>query len=166
MVSVCVLDYVRTRSALLCIKHPEGPSMSNWNKQMTMLQAFQPHCKTVFSLCLANSAMTLSVDGEEFKHDLIVRMNSLKIYQDVYKGRGITPPFLSSALNGGEWSVQCPCPFHLEKSPTPIGHGAGSTPEPVWALWNKETSHALAGNRNQQSNASLYRLIGLVWGSE
>jgi hypothetical protein len=42
---------------------------------------------------------------------------------------GIAPPFLSSELDRGEWSVYVPAALPPE---------VGWAPKPVWALWRRE----------------------------
>jgi hypothetical protein len=53
----------------------------------------------------------------------------------------MVPSFLTLALDGGEWSVRCPCPFtSRERGLVPTGQEAGWAPEPVWTLWRRDKS--------------------------
>jgi hypothetical protein len=56
----------------------------------------------------------------------------------------VAPPFLTSALDGGEWSVSR---LGRKESPVPIVLEAGWVPEPVWRVSGREESLALAENR-------------------
>jgi hypothetical protein len=61
---------------------------------------------------------------------------------------GVTPPFLTSVLDGGEWSASRPGRFtSAERSPVPNEQEAGWAPDPVWTLWSRETFLAPSGNR-------------------
>jgi hypothetical protein len=53
---------------------------------------------------------------------------------------GIAPPFLASALDGGEWSALRLDRFIPGKRAPPVLNvqWAGWAPEPVWTLWSKE----------------------------
>jgi hypothetical protein len=52
---------------------------------------------------------------------------------------GIAPPFLTSALQGGEWSASCPYHFPLRKeSLVTIGYGSRWVPGSVWMLWKRQ----------------------------
>jgi hypothetical protein len=59
--------------------------------------------------------------------------------------------FLTSALDGGEWSASPPPPRLAlppgKGSPVPIGQEAGWAPEPVWTQWLEEKSSASVGDR-------------------
>jgi hypothetical protein len=56
------------------------------------------------------------------------------MHEDMGSG-GIAPPFLTSALDGGEWSGLRLSLFTPGKeSLIPIGHGAVWTPDLVWTL--------------------------------
>jgi hypothetical protein len=47
--------------------------------------------------------------------------------------------FLTSALDGSEWSASQPGRFPPGKSPTlPIGYGTGWAIEPVWTRWQRK----------------------------
>jgi hypothetical protein len=51
---------------------------------------------------------------------------------------GTAPTFLTSALDGGEWSASRAGSFILEeRAPVPIGYEAGWFPEPIWTLWRR-----------------------------
>jgi hypothetical protein len=55
--------------------------------------------------------------------------------------------FMTSELNGGEWSVSCPghaLPPGIG-TPASIGQEAGRAPEPVWTTRLEEKSSAPAG---------------------
>jgi hypothetical protein len=58
--------------------------------------------------------------------------------------------YLTSALDGGEWSVSRPsCALPLGKGPpVPIEQEAGRAPEPVWTQRLEETSSASVGDRS------------------
>jgi hypothetical protein len=65
---------------------------------------------------------------------------------------GIATPFLTSALDGGEWSASSPGRFTpREISPLPIGY------EPVWTLRRSE-KFTMPGIEPGPSSPSLYRL--------
>jgi hypothetical protein len=60
-------------------------------------------------------------------------------------GRYSSYSYLTSALDGGEWSVSRPgraLPLSV-----PIGQEAGLAPEPVWTQGLEENSSAPAGHR-------------------
>jgi hypothetical protein len=58
---------------------------------------------------------------------------------DVRGSGGITPSFLTSVLDGGEWSASRLGRFTPgERASIPIGKNAKWAPEPVWALENLE----------------------------
>jgi hypothetical protein len=72
--------------------------------------------------------------------------------------RHIAPPFLASALDGGEWLVSCPGRFTPdERAPVLIGEEAGWSPEPVWTLWRREKNHASAGIRTLAVQSLFHR---------
>jgi hypothetical protein len=51
----------------------------------------------------------------------------------------VAPPFLTSALDGGEWSASRLSRFPPGKElPVPIGQEAGWAPEPVWTKRKKK----------------------------
>jgi hypothetical protein len=64
----------------------------------------------------------------------------LPMCQEDKRGSGsIAPPFLTSALDGGERSASLPVLFTPGKrAPVPIGKEAGCTLEPVWNLWRTD----------------------------
>jgi hypothetical protein len=49
---------------------------------------------------------------------------------------GTAPPFLTSALDGGEWSDLLSDCFTASERVPPIGWA----PEPAWTLWNRKKS--------------------------
>jgi hypothetical protein len=57
-------------------------------------------------------------------------------------------PFLTLALVGGERSASCPGQFSMGKEP-PVSTGKEVewASQPVWILWRREISLALAGNK-------------------
>jgi hypothetical protein len=62
---------------------------------------------------------------------------------------GVAPPFLTLALDGGEWSASFLGHFTLrEITPVPIGWEARWVPELVWMLWRKRNLSP-ARNRTQ-----------------
>jgi hypothetical protein len=65
------------------------------------------------------------------------------------KAPGVAYSFLTSALDGGEWSASCPGrALHPGKGPpVPIGQEAGWAPEPVWTQRLDEKSSASVGDR-------------------
>jgi hypothetical protein len=64
-------------------------------------------------------------------------INEASRHKDVWGSEGIAPPFLTSALDGGEWSY--PCHLTPPKQPlVPITQEAGWTPELIWMLWRRE----------------------------
>jgi hypothetical protein len=55
--------------------------------------------------------------------------------------------FLTSALNGSEWSASRPATLHPGKEPlVPIGQETGWAPEPVWTRWWIEKFPAPVGS--------------------
>jgi hypothetical protein len=58
-------------------------------------------------------------------------------------GGGIGPPFLTSALGGGEWWASRTGLF----TPGERAPESKWTPGPVWTLWSRDKSLASAGNR-------------------
>jgi hypothetical protein len=59
--------------------------------------------------------------------------------KDVWGSGGKGQPFLTSSLDGGEWSVSRPGRFTPGKDPpVPIGYKVGWAPKPVWTLWSRE----------------------------
>jgi hypothetical protein len=61
---------------------------------------------------------------------------------------GIVPPFLTSALDKGEWSAPCLRPLYPWEKTRGIYLIGGWVAEPVWTLWRREESLIPAGNRN------------------
>jgi hypothetical protein len=66
---------------------------------------------------------------------------------ETYGGGGnIAPPFLTSALDGGEWSASHPTRLPPgKKSPIASGYDDGRTPALVWTLWRRENLLPLPG---------------------
>jgi hypothetical protein len=61
---------------------------------------------------------------------------------------GIARTFLTSALDGIQWSASRSGLFTTKENPlVPTGQEAGWAPEPVWTLWSWEESLAPVGNR-------------------
>jgi hypothetical protein len=52
----------------------------------------------------------------------------------------IDPNFLTSALDGGEWSASLPGRFIPGKTPRTHCIGGCVDPKPVWTTWRKENS--------------------------
>jgi hypothetical protein len=73
---------------------------------------------------------------------------------------GIAPPFLISALDGGEWSVLLPGRFASgEIVPGyPLDKRLGGPTDPVWTLWRREKSWP-AGNRTR----AVQRILAFSW---
>jgi hypothetical protein len=81
------------------------------------------------------------------KGKVVPVLNKAPYHEDVRESRGIAPPFLTSALDGGEWPASHPGHFTPgERFPVPIGQEGGWASEPVWTLWRKEKSLAPVGN--------------------
>jgi hypothetical protein len=60
-------------------------------------------------------------------------------YKDVCGGVVITPPFLNSALDLGEWSASRSCRFtSWKEGQIPFVEETGRLPDPVSALWIRE----------------------------
>jgi hypothetical protein len=76
------------------------------------------------------------------------------------KTYGGAPPFLTSALDGSEWSASRPGRFIREKeSPVPIGHEAGWIPEPSGRCEEKNPCPCRESNPGSPTGSlSLYRL--------
>jgi hypothetical protein len=51
---------------------------------------------------------------------------------------GITPPFLTTALNGGEWSASRLCRFTPGERASGTHWIGGWAPAPGWTLWRKQ----------------------------
>jgi hypothetical protein len=75
---------------------------------------------------------------------------SYTLCQENIRGSGsIAPLFLTSALDGGEWSASCPCRFtRMERATDTHWIGGWVGPELVWMLWRREKS-CTAGNWTQ-----------------
>jgi hypothetical protein len=67
---------------------------------------------------------------------------------------GRAPLFLTTALDGGEWSASGPAAL----PPVPIGQEAGCTPKPVWMLWRREKNLAQPGIEPRSFSLLLYWL--------
>jgi hypothetical protein len=71
----------------------------------------------------------------------------LSRHEDIW-GSGyilVAPPFLTLALDGGEWSASCPGRFTLGKeSQYPLDRRLDG-PQSVWTLWRREKSRTAAG---------------------
>jgi hypothetical protein len=62
-------------------------------------------------------------------------------YKDVWGSGEIAPQFLTSTLDGAEWSASRLGRFAFgEKPPVLIAKEAGWAPEPVWTTWRTENS--------------------------
>jgi hypothetical protein len=78
--------------------------------------------------------------------------------------RGIAPPYLTLAIDGGEWSASLSGFFTPRERgrPIPTGYEAGWTQDPVRTLCKKEKFLPHAGNRNlarpSSQHLSQYRL--------
>jgi hypothetical protein len=86
--------------------------------------------------------------GQGVKCKRIGELNYIIKHRAMRSG-GMGPPFLTLALDIGEWSASCPGRFSLGETAlgTPwIGGWVGS--ESVWTLWKGEKSLVTAGNRN------------------
>jgi hypothetical protein len=60
----------------------------------------------------------------------------------------IAPLFMTSALDGVEWSASCPGDLPPGKEPpNPVGQEAGLASDQVWTLWSKEKYLAHGGKR-------------------
>jgi hypothetical protein len=58
---------------------------------------------------------------------------------DIWRSGGIFHTFLTSALDGGEWSTSHPdCSNTGEEPSVPIGQEAGWAPESIWTQWQRE----------------------------
>jgi hypothetical protein len=66
----------------------------------------------------------------------------------MYGSGGIAPSFLTSALDGGQWSASHPGRFTPGEG-APAIHCVGDWmgPEPGWTLWTRERSLTPAGNK-------------------
>jgi hypothetical protein len=62
-------------------------------------------------------------------------------HKDIWGNGALLSPFLTSILDGGEWSDSRPGRFTPGKQPpVPIVQEAGWASEPVWTLWRREQS--------------------------
>jgi hypothetical protein len=65
-------------------------------------------------------------------------------HENIWGTGGITPQFLTSALDGGEWLALRPGRFNPgERVPGTHGTGGWWVPEPVWTLWSTVKSFCL-----------------------
>jgi hypothetical protein len=72
---------------------------------------------------------------------------------------GISPLFLTSAIDGGEWLASRLGRFTAkgEIALAPIGSEAGWARDPVWTLRSRKKTLALAGNRISAVHPAAYR---------
>jgi hypothetical protein len=77
-----------------------------------------------------------------------VLLQGMEVRFDIWESRGIAHPFLTSALDSGEWSVSRPERFTPgEKSPRyPLDRGLGE-PQSQSGRYGEEKNLAPAGNR-------------------
>jgi hypothetical protein len=84
-------------------------------------------------------------------------------HDDIWGSGGITPPFLTSALEGGEWSASRPCQFTLgERAPGTHWEGDWMGPRTgLDAVEKRKTFCPCRGsNPGRPANSlSLYRLV-------
>jgi hypothetical protein len=109
-------DCVREQGTEKNIRTHERWSYGSWRKLLRWSNQGHHNCingEVVNSLCLINYAP---------RHD------------DTWGTGGITPPFLTSALDGGEWSASRPGRF------TPGEIAPWWAPVSVWTLWRREKS--------------------------
>jgi hypothetical protein len=92
------------------------------------------------ALCILNSRSHSSPS-----RTAVLVLNQLTPRHDIWGTGCIAPPFLTSALDGSEWSASRPDRFPPVKEPWCLLSEAGSAPEPVWPLWSREKSLATAG---------------------
>jgi hypothetical protein len=65
-------------------------------------------------------------------------------------GAGIAPSFMTSAVDGIQWSASRPSLLPLEKHPLVLnGQEAGWVPECVSTLWSRENFLASTGNQTR-----------------
>jgi hypothetical protein len=60
---------------------------------------------------------------------------------------GIAPPFLTSALDGDEWSSITLLSLYPRRKRLRYPLAAGWVREPVWTLWSREKSFDPSGNQ-------------------
>jgi hypothetical protein len=71
---------------------------------------------------------------------------------------GIAPPFLTSALDGDEWSTSLTGRFSpKERDPGTHWIVGWVGPEPVWMLWSREKSFFPTRNRNPAVQPEAHR---------
>jgi hypothetical protein len=69
-------------------------------------------------------------------------INQALFNEGIYWSGSIAPPFLTSALEGGEWSASRPGRFTPREIVTSAHWIWGWwAPEPVWTLWRREESY-------------------------
>jgi hypothetical protein len=89
-------------------------------------------CKVKLSLCLINYALC---------------------HEDIWGSGCIAPPFLASALDGGEWTaLRSGRVTPGERPPGSHWIGAERATELVWALWRREKSWSLPGIQPRPSS--------------
>jgi hypothetical protein len=83
------------------------------------------------------------------KSVLVLNKLSTKPWRRIGSG-DIAPPFLTSALDGGEWSSSRPCRF----TPREKSSVARCAPKPVWTLWRREGSYELGTQDGSRQTTS------------
>jgi len=77
---------------------------------------------------------------------------------------GGVKPFLTSELDGGEWSASRLCRFIPWKEPLyPLNRGLGWAPWPVWTNLRREKSLAFTGIRTPDCPALIPLLLPLLF---
>jgi hypothetical protein len=72
---------------------------------------------------------------------------------------GIVPSFVTSALDGNEWSASSPGRFTPDKEPLiSIVYEIQWAPQPIWELWRKFFASWNSNPGRPTRNRSLYRL--------
>jgi hypothetical protein len=73
------------------------------------------------------------------------------------KSKGIALPFLTTKLDGGDWSAAGPCFFTPGQTfSDTIGKEAGWSEEPVWTQWRREQSLTAGENRTPAVQPAAY----------